>query len=506
MQGKSNPDRQMLDAAAFCRQLVPDDSVQAFLADHRRELFTDEDFSDLFPSGKGRPSIPVEVICSVMVLQALEGLSDRDAIQQLRNRIDWKVACGLALDDEGFDPSVLTYWRARLRRSERPERVFEAVRKVVDETGVIARRHRRALDSTVLDDAVATQDTVTQLISQVRRVIAAVPSLSSVPLSHDYAVVGKPLIDWNDPEEREAIVSVLVADAIAILEAVSDLELTPEQVDAVGLLALVSSQDVEPGDEQGSWRIAWKVAKDRVISTVDPESRHAHKSVSVRRDGFKAHLCVEPETGIVTAAALTPANTPDGQVVEQLLADEEAGLLVLADSAYGSGPTRAALRAAGHRQAIKPAPLARAVPGGFTIDDFVIDEEGRTVTCPAGHAVPLALSRAAKFGPRCTGCSFRERCTRSSSGKRVVITPDHAELVEARREWREKTFLAEYRTYRPMVERGMAWLVANNNRRLRYRGVERNDVWLKTRVAALNLRRLVRLGLAFDGAWRLSGA
>jgi IS5 family transposase len=389
----------MLDAAAFCRQLVPDDSVQAFLADHRRELFTDEDFSDLFPSGKGRPSIPVEVICSVMVLQALEGLSDRDAIRQLRTRIDWKVACGLALDDEGFDPSVLTYWRARLRRSERPERVFEAVRKVVEETGVIARRHRRALDSTVLDDAVATQDTVTQLISQVRRVIAAVPSLSSVRLSHDYAAVGKPLIDWNDPEERETIVSVLVADAIAILEAVSDLELTPEQVDAVGLLALVSSQDVEPGDDEGSWRIAWKVAKDRVISTVDPESRHAHKSVSVRRDGFKAHLCVEPETGIVTAAALTPANTPDGQVVEQLLADEEAGLLVLADSAYGSGPTRAALRAAGHRQAIKPAPLARAVPGGFTIDDFVIDEEGRTVTCPAGHAVPLALSRAAKFGP-----------------------------------------------------------------------------------------------------------
>jgi IS5 family transposase len=506
MQGKSNTERQMLDAAAFCRQLVPDDSVQAFLADHRRELFTDEDFSDLFPSGKGRPSIPVEVICSVMVLQALEGLSDRDAIRQLRTRIDWKVACGLALDDEGFDPSVLTYWRARLRRSERPERVFEAVRKVVDETGVIARRHRRALDSTVLDDAVATQDTVTQLISQVRRVIAAVPSLSSVRLSHDYAAVGKPLIDWNDPEERETIVSVLVADAIAILEAVSDLELTPEQVDAVGLLALVSSQDVEPGDDEGSWRIAWKVAKDRVISTVDPESRHAHKSVSVRRDGFKAHLCVEPETGIVTAAALTPANTPDGQVVGQLLAGEEAGLLVLADSAYGSGPTRAALRAAGHRQAIKPAPLARAVPGGFTIDDFVIDEEGRTVTCPAGHAVPLALSRAAKFGPRCTGCSFRERCTRSSSGKRVVITPDHAELVEARREWREKTFLAEYRTYRPMVERGMAWLVANNNRRLRYRGVERNDVWLKTRVAALNLRRLVRLGLAFDGAWRLSGA
>ena len=134
------------------------------------ELFKDEDFADLFPSGRGRPSIPAELICSVMVLQALEGLSDRDAIRQLRNRIDWKVACGLALDDPGFDFTNLTYWRTRLRSSERPERIFDAVRAVVEATGVLAGKHRRALDSTILDDAVATQDTVTQLISAIRKV------------------------------------------------------------------------------------------------------------------------------------------------------------------------------------------------------------------------------------------------------------------------------------------------------------------------------------------------
>jgi transposase len=127
MQGKPDPDRQLLDAAAFCRQLVPEGSVQAFLADHRGELFPDEDFSDLFPSGRGRPSHPAELVCSVMVLQALEGLSDRDAIRELRNRIDWKVACGLPLDDPGFDFTVLTYWRQKLRTSQRPERIFDAV-------------------------------------------------------------------------------------------------------------------------------------------------------------------------------------------------------------------------------------------------------------------------------------------------------------------------------------------------------------------------------------------
>src|SRR5712692_1620924 len=146
MQGRSDPNRELLDAAALCRQLVAEGSVEAFLADHRRELFGDELFADLFPSGRGRPSIPADVIATVMVLQALDGLSDRDAARALTDRISWKVACGLALTDEGFDYSVLTYWRTRLRASEQPDRIFDAVRAVVDATGVLAAKTRRALD------------------------------------------------------------------------------------------------------------------------------------------------------------------------------------------------------------------------------------------------------------------------------------------------------------------------------------------------------------------------
>src|SRR5947207_1596736 len=158
MQGRSEPNRELLDAAALCRQLVPAASVEAFLADHRQELFPDELFADLFPSGRGRPSVPADVIATVMVLQALEGLSDRDAMRELRNNIAWKVAAGLSLADEGFHPTVLTLWRNKLRASDRPERIFDAVRAVVDQTGVLKGKTRRALDSTVLDDAVATQE------------------------------------------------------------------------------------------------------------------------------------------------------------------------------------------------------------------------------------------------------------------------------------------------------------------------------------------------------------
>jgi transposase len=372
VQGKSNPDRQMLDAAAFCRGLVEDHTIYSFLADHRDELFKDEDFADLFPSERGRPSVPAVLVCSVMVLQALEGLSDRDAIRQLRTRIDWKVACGLALDDPGFDFTVLTYWRTRLRQSERPQRIFEAIRAVVETTGVLKAKHRRALDSSILDDAVATQDTVTQLIAAMRRVRRSVPQAALVPLTTASDEGGKPVIEWSDQAARDALLTGLVNDALAVLAAAETAQLSQEAHDDVGLLALIAGQDVEPGAKEGTWTIAKKVAKDRVISTVDVEARHGHKSTAVRTDGFKAHLATAPDTGIVTASKLTPANHPDGPVGVALMQDEPDGLEVLADSAYGSGAVRSALREKNHRLVIKPLPSRPHIAGGFARDDFSV--------------------------------------------------------------------------------------------------------------------------------------
>lgn len=500
MQGRSDPDRELLDAAALCRHLVADDSVHAFLADHRRQLFPDELFEDLFPSGRGRPSVPADVIATVMVLQALEGLSDRDAAGALRTNIAWKVAAGLALDDEGIHYSVLTYWRGRLRGSQRPERIFDTVREVVERTGVLKGKRRRALDSTLLDDAVATQDTVTQLVSAVRRVRRLIVPAATVEVSaHDYDASGKPVCAWDDPVAKAALITGLVNDARAIIDAVDGVELSGEQRDAVGLLALVAGQDVEPGDQDGTWRIAQRVAPDRVISTVDPEARHMHKSVSEYRDGFKAHLAVEPETGIITACALTPANAADGPTGITLLDGEPRGLQVLADSAYGSSEVRVALRRRRHHTAIKAMPLRQAVPGGFDRDDFIIDHRNRTATCPAGHCVPIAPRGAATFKTRCNGCALRERCTTSKSGRVLQIGEHDATLVEARRAWRDGDFAEDYRQWRPMVERSIAWLVAHGHRRVRYRGIDRNQLGLSHRVAALNLRRLVNLGLDHNG-------
>jgi len=503
MQGMNNPNRELLDAEALCRQLVDEGSVYAFLADHRTGVFPDDMFEDLFPSSRGRPSIPAGVMASAMILKELEGLSDRQAADALRCDIRWKVACGLALDDEGVHYTVFTYWRQRLARSQAPNRIADAVRQVVDATGILSGKRRRALDSTLLDDAVATQDTVTQLVSQIRRVRRLVPQAKTVPVAaHDYDVSGKPVCAWDDPDAKAALVSGLVNDAIAILDAVDGIELDDKAADAVGLLALVAGQDVEPGDEKGTWRIFDGTAKDRVISTVDPEARHMHKSVSQYRDGYKAHIAVEPETGIITASTLTPANTADGPVGVDLLEGEESGLQVLADSAYGSGPVRQDLKDARHTVVIKPIPLKRNHRLGsdqFTRDDFTIDYQAETVTCPNNVTVAITASGTATFGARCSGCPIRERCT-SATGGRTFKVGDHDQLLaQTRTQWRAQDNLDDYRQYRPMVERSISWIVTNGHRRVRYRGVERNRAQLALRVAAINLRRLVNLGLNHNG-------
>ena len=475
--------------------------MHRFLAEHRHRLFPDEMFEDLFPSRRGRPSVPADVIATVMVLQALEGRSDREAVEALRTDLRWKVAAGLALDDEGFHPTVLTLWRNKLRSSEAPERIFDAVRQVVAETGVLKGKTRRALDSTLLDDAVATQDTVTQLVSMIRRVRKAIPTAAGVEVvAHDYEAGGKPACAWDDPDARNELITGLVNDALIVLAALGGVELDDDQQQLVALLALVAGQDVEPDPERGEgrWRIARGVASERVVSTVDPEARHMHKSRSSYRDGYKAHLAVEPDTGLITGCALTPANEGDGPVGARLLADEDPGLDVLADAAYGSGPVRAELADIGHRAIIKPWPLGRNPklgPDQFHRDDFTVDHAARTVTCPEGQTVHLTARGNAIFGPRCRGCPSRHRCTSAVDGRDFNVSDHDKLLADARADWRAGMHVADYRQHRPMVERTIAWLVAKGHRRVRFRGVERNRLGLSMRAAALNLRRLLNLGL-----------
>ena len=522
MQGFERMDRQLADVGALAGHLVPAGSMFAFLAGHRAEVFPDDDYADLFaPAGKGRPSVPATQMAAVLTLQALHGFSDRETAEAVRFDVRWKAAIGAALDDPGFDPSTLVYWRRRLAASARPHRVNDAVRKVVEETGVLRGRRRRAVDSTILDDAVATQDTVTQLVSAVRRVAREVPGAAELIAArctgHDYSKPGKPQADWGDPAAKDALVSALVNDAGEVVAAFAGADLGEGAASALALLALVAGQDVEPAEgsdgRDGRWRIARKVAQDRVISAVDEQARHTRKSPSARRDGYRAHLAADPETGIITGERLTMAcgdENSDAAVAAELAEDEAARgpggpLAWYGDSAYGAGELRAALAAAGQRAVIKPGPLRPAVPGGFTVDDFAADHAAGTVTCPAGITRRVTPARSVTFGAACAGCPLRARCTTAKAGRSLELHEHDALLRAARAEW--PAIRDDYRAWRPNVERAVAQVATQRGRRLklRYRGTAPNDAWLKTRTAALNLRNLIGRGLArHDGTWILA--
>src|SRR3954469_1741330 len=126
MQGRADPQRGLLGGGSVAGHLLPAGGVFAFLAAHRDELFPDAMFADLFPSGRGRPSVPAPVVATVLVLQALHGLSDREAAEAVTFDLRWKAACGLPVTAAAFHPTTLTYWRRRLAASQRPHRVFDA--------------------------------------------------------------------------------------------------------------------------------------------------------------------------------------------------------------------------------------------------------------------------------------------------------------------------------------------------------------------------------------------
>ena len=348
--------------------------------------------------------------------------------------------------------------------------------------------------------------------------------------AHDDTTPGKPTIDWEDPAAKEQLVSGLVNDANTLVAALRDVELDEQQQAAVALLALVAGQDVEPAEgsdgTDGRFRIARTVAGDRVISTVDPDARHTRKSPENRRDGDRAHVAAEPQTGIITGEALTRAagaehcdpavaarfgaaeptqTTPDSQHA----ADSDARALAwYGDSASGTGDLRDAIATAGHLGVLKPKPLPVAVAGGFTVDDFTVDHQAGTVGCPGGHTRPISTTGVATFGALCGTCPLRGRCTTSKTGRKLVVGDHDALLRQARRDWAQDPRLREdYRRHRPNVERVISQLASRGGRRLRlrYLGVAANNAWLKRRTAALNLRNLIGRGLTRrDGTWALA--
>jgi hypothetical protein len=527
--------------------LVGDQLVQGsifrLLAEHGDALFGDEYFADLFKrSTLGRPTVPARVVATVMLLQAYEGLSDREACDRLAFDLRWKAAAGLTVGAEAFHPTVLVGMRNRLRASDRPRRLFEDVNATARTAGLL-RGRRRVIDSTPLFDAVATQDTVIQLRAAIRKVLTAAdradPQLAgavraALTRDDDYATLGKPPCDWDDPKAREALVDALVRDAQAALDALDGQQLDGPLAPAAELLGLVAGQDVEAG-EDGVFRIARRVARDRLISTVDVQARHGHKSRARTFDGYKTHLNVDPDDELITNVAVTAANTADRDVIDELLnepgadqpatdtddrtadaepatdgpgADADTGtgtdggseskdFEVYGDSAYADGATLHEQTQRGHDMRTKVPPVRNA--NGFSKDQFRIDLAAGTVTCPAHHTVTIrnGRHRSARFGPLCRSCPLRAACTKARGGRVISIHPHEAALQHAKARQKDPDWQQAYRTHRPVVERKISHFTHRpwGGRKARCRGAARILTDIVTRASAINLARLATLGL-----------
>lgn len=521
----------------FCAPLVADDSIYGLLHRECFGLFPDELFSDLF-TDIGRRSVPPLVVAVVMVLQRLEGLSDREAVERFTFDARWKYAAGgLDFDYPGFVHTVLVDMRARLASSRQPNRIFDVVLDVGRQAGLVGRR--RVLDSSPIYDAVATMDTVTLVRSAIRGVLVVAgklePTLRRRLLrDDDYASAGKPVCDYEDRAAREAVVDALAKDAQALLLALEGRRLPGPLTQAAELLAAVVGQDLERG-QQGRIRIARRVAKDRIISTVDPDARHGHKTQARSFDGYKGHVAIDPDSEVVTATAVTAGNRGDGTVVAELLAEELAAddaaaettggeplpeddstpdssrLRVYGDAAYGAGPVLQQLEQAGVVNRCKVQP-PRAPAGHFTKDAFTIDLVAGQVTCPAGRTAvltPDGQGRVAHFAPACSSCPLAAQCTTAKGGRSVHVGPYEAPLSAARHEQTATTWKDDYRATRPKVERKLAHLLRrlHGGRRARVRGQPKVAADFALLAAAVNLARLAVLGLTgLAGGWALRPA
>jgi hypothetical protein len=521
---------------SFCEDRVSPDSIYGVLHRECFSLFPDEMFADLF-TDVGRRCVPPMIVAVVMVLQRIEGLSDREAVERFAFDARWKYASGgLDFEYPGFVHTVLVDMRARLARSDRPDRIFEVTLEAAKAAGLVGRK--RVLDSTPLYDAVATMDTVTLIRSAIRGLLGVADAELAAELralvrrDDDYARAGKPVCDYDDAAARAALVDALARDAMALVAALDGRELAAEVDQAAQLLATVVGQDLDH-DTDGVFRIARRVATDRVISTVDPQARHGHKTSARGFDGYKGHLAIDPDTEIVTATEVTAANAGDAEPAADLLADDLPGdtdddcasggdgddanpggggedvpdstdggdaLAVYGDSAYGTGKLLAGLETAGAHIFTKVQPPT--APGGrFAKDRFTIDLDSGTVTCP--NAVTVAIRPAttgggtAVFGAACAACPLAMQCTGSAAGRTITISAYEAELARARTVQADPGWVADYRATRPKVERKIAHLMRRRHggRRARVRGTTKVAADFSLLAAAVNLARLGALGL-----------
>lgn len=483
------------------------DSFYGFLASHRRELFKDEDFIDLYCSDNGRPSVSPSLLAMALLLQVYDGVSDEEAKARADFDLRWKVALGIGLEERPFAKSTLQLFRAHLIVHERVLALFQKSLDFARQTGYFqSRKLKVVLDTSYILGRGSVKDTYNLLGDGIKKLVQALAAttghkpevFSDEHGLHRYfgsSLKGEASIDWDDPEARGTFLEGIVADADEVLEVarVALEQIPPDDPkhqrlhEATELLSQFVLQDVER-EVEGA-HLKQGVSPDRVVSVHDPEMRHGRKSAKKRFDGHKAAIAVDPESQLITAADVLAGNVQDHERALELVEQVEANADVMVeesvgDCAYGDSDTRRAFANAGRKLVAKVA--SRRGQAQFPKEDFQIDLETMSCVCPAGqqtkkvvsissgkrYGAPDAPLRAFRFDAAiCDVCPLRPSCVRARLGKGrlVMMHPQEALLQEARAFQRSEAF-APYRKLRQVAEHRLARLMQLGVRQARYVG------------------------------------
>ena len=506
MLGRQSAQVGMFQADYLYLDHVGRQTFYGFLAQHRGEIFRDEDFGSLYCLDNGRNSVPPSLLATAVLLQTYDGVTDEGAVKRANFDICWKVALGVGIEDRPFAKSTLQLFRAQLVLHDGARAMFQKSLAFALETGYLkGRKIKAVLDTSYILGRGAVKDTYNLLADGIGKLIGTLAALSaSEPrawaqghgLARYYgsSIKGEASVEWGDERARRVFLSGVVADADRLLaEARETVATYPRGSDteqriaqAAALLSQLLCQDVERRTDGAALKDG--VAPDRIVSVHDPEMRHGRKSKKKRFDGHKAAVAVDPETQLITAAVVLPGNAPDANQALELVEQAEANTSAkveetIGDCAYGDGVTRQAFVDAGRE-------LVAKVPGSrngqyFPKEDFTIDTAARTCQCPAGHVTSASPRGRRKdrtgrvqarwtfeFGKRVCGvCPLRPTCVAAGPGKgRTVSLHPQEALLQKARELQASPEYGRYRKERQVAEHRLARVVQLGMRQARYFG------------------------------------
>jgi hypothetical protein len=484
------------------RDHVGDETFYGLLARHGADWFRDEDFVALYREDFGRPSVPPSQLAIALLLQAHDSVSDEEAIARSAFDLRWKVALGLELDEKLCAKSTLQRFRAQLVLQEATGQIFDRGVEACRAAGLLKRTMlSAAIDTTPILGRGAVRDTYNLVSDGIRHVVDEACQLKgwerdeiveAEGLSRHFAASFKGSfdLDWSDAKERRAVVGQLVADARVTLTLATralrgyanDAAATQALRQAQRLLADLLAQDIDEEPEDGGGpSIRRGTARDRIVSTTDPEMRHGHKSHSKGFEGYKAAIVAETDSGVILATDVRAGNVHDREGAANLVAQaaersEQELEEVLGDTAYGDLETRESIEALGAEVIAKAPPGTRK--GMLDRTDFRVDTRRGVARCPAGKR---SIRRDAVTGTDpgwtyvfsrkdCGPCPLRAKCTKSRAAARSVrITEKTEALWRLRKRQRTKRFRKRYRK-RVAVEHRIGRMVQLGARQARYFG------------------------------------